>query len=251
MKRWTICLVLLCFALVSCSAARQRGMAGDTYVSTARPVFAARAASLPLLTSGFGFARLSATGVMGGLNVDTWLAIYGKDPGKGPFAVVAMAELDPLWFWNSALYHPFAVDWRPEVIDGMGFESCTYMVSERRDPFLALMDPEAQAAAEKGEVPPRRWVARVFAARSDFNQVKIVLEYREPLPQGVTTLDALPYGQANVLAEFEQRAREAFRLGGSVPAASIRNSMANGVRWQYLDEKILGTVTMRDVTTFD
>lgn len=250
MKRWTVCLSLLLLVLAGCTGAQQRGMAGDTYVSTSRPALAVRAASLPLITSGFGYAKMSEPGVLGGLSVDSWVAVYGKEPGKGPFAAVVMAELDSLWFWNNTLYHPFAVNHRPEVIDGMGFDACTYLVSERRDPFLALMDPESQAAAEKKEVSPRRWMARTFAARSNFNQVKIVLEYREPLPEGVTSLESLPYGQGSLLADFEQRAREAFRIG-NIPSASIVSGEARGIRWQYLDEKILGTVTMRDVTTRD
>ena len=247
MKFLTSCVALLLFVLAGCTAAQQRGMAGDTYVSTSRPAFSASAKQLPLLAAGFGRASLSETGVLGGLNVDAWIAVYGKGDGNGPLAIVAQGELDDPWNWNNALSHPFAIHEGADMLNGLGVETCTYMVSESRDAFLPFMQPQA-ASAEKDEGKPvRRWIARVFACRTDFNKGKIILEYREPLPEGFTSLTSVPYGMSDVIPAFEERARQTFEINMS-PAkpADIRQEYLSGLRWQYLDERFWGTVFLND-----
>ena len=90
-----------------------------------------------------------------------------------------------------------------ETIGGVGFQACTYVTSEKRDAFLPLEDPEgARILAQDGQ-PPRRWLARMFANRFDFDSDKIVLEYREPLPEDINSITALPLGRADYIAAFE------------------------------------------------
>lgn len=247
MKFLTSCVALLLFVLAGCTAVQQRGMVGATYVSTSRPAFSATAKQLPLLAAGFGRASLTETGVIGGLNVDAWISIYGKGDGNGPLAIVAQGELDDPWYWNNALYHPFAIHEGADVLNGLGVETCTYMVSESRDAFLPFMNPQASSAKKEGEVPTRRWIARVFACRTDFNKGKIIFEYREPLPEGFTSLTSVPYGMSDVIPAFEERARQAFEVNLS-PAQSgeIRQEYLAGINWQYLNERFWGTVFLND-----
>ncbi|HJA76939.1 MAG TPA: DUF4851 domain-containing protein [Candidatus Desulfovibrio gallistercoris] len=247
MKFLTSCVALLLFVLAGCTAAQQRGMAGDTYVSTSRPAFSAAAKQLPLLAAGFGRASLSESGVLGGLNVDAWIAVYGKGDGNGPLAIVAQGELDDPWNWNNALYHPFAIHEGADMLNGLGVETCTYMVSESRDAFLPFMQPQAASAKKDEDKPVRRWIARAFACRTDFNKGKIILEYREPLPEGFTSLTSVPYGMSDVIPAFEERARQAFEINMS-PAkpANIRQEYLSGLNWQYLDERFWGTVFLND-----
>lgn len=247
MKFLTSCVALLLFVLAGCTAAQQRGMTGTTYVSTSRPAFSATAKQLPLLAAGFGRSSLTESGVLGGLNVDAWIAVYGKGDGNGPLAIVAQGELDDPWNWNSALYHPFAIHEGADVLNGLGVETCTYMVSESRDAFLPFMRPQTASAKKDGETPARRWIARVFACRTDFNKGKLIFEYREPLPEGFTSLTSVPYGMSDFIPAFEERARQAFEVNLS-PAkpAEIRQEYLAGLNWQYLDEKFWGTVFLND-----
>lgn len=247
MKFLTSCVALLLFVLAGCTAAQQRGMAGNTYVSTSRPAFSATAKQLPLLAAGFGRASLSEAGVLGGLNVDAWIAVYGKGDGNGPLAIVAQGELDEPWNWNNALYHPFAIHEGADMLNGLGVETCTYMVSESRDAFLPFMQPQAASAKKDEGKPARRWIARVFACRTDFNRGKIILEYREPLPEGLTSLTSVPYGMSDVIPAFEERARQAFEVNMSPEKpAEIRQEYLAGLSWQYLDERFWGTVFLND-----
>lgn len=246
MKFLTSCLALLLFVLAGCTAAQQRGMSGDTYVSTSRPAFSASAKNLPLLAAGSGRASLTEAGVIGGLNVNAWLAVYGKSDGKGPLAIIAQGELDEPWYWNSALYHPFAIHEGADVIGGLGMETCTYMVSERRDAFLPLMDPQAAAMKDDDKAPARRWISRVFACRTNFNRGKIIFEYREPLPEAIQSLTSIPYGMSDVIPAFEERARQAFEVSLSPKPGEIRRDYLTSIDWQYLDEKFWGTVFLND-----
>ena len=246
MKFLTSCLALLLFVLAGCTAAQQRGMSGDTYVSTSRPAFSASAKNLPLLAAGFGRASLTEAGVIGGLNVNAWIAVYGTSDGKGPLAIIAQGELDEPWYWNSALYHPFAIHEGADVIDGLGMQTCTYMVSKRRDAFLPLMDPQAATVKDDDKTPVRRWISRVFACRTNFNRGKIIFEYREPLPEAIQSLTSIPYGMSDVIPAFEERARQAFKVSLSPKPGEIRRDYLTSINWQYLDEKFWGTVFFND-----
>ncbi|MDY3809024.1 DUF4851 domain-containing protein [Desulfovibrio porci] len=230
----------LMLMMVGCSAAQQRGMVGSAYVSTARPAIAVEAKNMPLLTAGRGSANLTRSSMAGGLPIRVWLAVYGAGD-ISPMAVVAQAEVPQGWYWDGIMRRPFSVDDGVEVFDGVGYQACTYIVDSSRDPFGALV------AGKTPEGRPVRWLARGFAARYNFNDDKIIMEYREPLPAGIESLSALPLGAADTLKDFEQRARETFSVG-PVPAdlSPLRQGYAQGVQWQYMDESFLGTVSQYD-----
>ena len=82
-------------------------------------------------------------------------------------------------------------------------------------------------------------------------QGREVVEYyvhREPLPEDITSITALPLGRADYIAAFEQRAREAFMVEtAAVPATGIMPQRNIGaLQWRYMDETFWGTVSPYD-----
>ena len=134
-----LCLVIM---LAGCVAGQQRGLVGDTYVSSSQPALALKARDLPLMGSMTGASRLTSSGAMGGLLVDSWVTVYGKGDGASPLAIVAHGEVPNGWYWDGIMRHPFSINEGVETIGGVGFQACTYVTSEKRDAFLPLEDPE-------------------------------------------------------------------------------------------------------------
>lgn len=233
------CLILLgVFALAGCEGALQRGMLGDAYVSTARPSITVAVKGMPVMTSGRGIANLFWSGMMGGLSIELWMAVYGSG-GLAPLAIVAQAQTPQGWHWDGIMTRPFSVDQGEEVFDGVSYQACTFLIDNpAEDAFGELV------TAVKPDGQPQKWMARAFAARYNFNDDKIIMEYREPLPEGVENLTALPLGYGGLLAEFAQRAREAFSVSaGPANPRGVRDNFLRGVRLQYLGEKFLGTAS--------
>lgn len=227
-----------------CTGAQQRGMLGSMYVSTARPAIAMEAKNLPLRTAGRSVVNLTWSSVLGGLPVQVWLAVYGATGPQSPMAIVAQAEVPDGWYWDGIMRRPFSVDEGVEIFDNVAYQACTYIVDGNRDPFGALVKDVPTADGQESV----RWIARGFAARYNFNEDKIILEYREPLPAEITSLSALPFGQADFVRGFEQRAREAF-IVGPLPSGTlqIKQGYAQGIQWQYMDQRFLGTVSKYDI----
>lgn len=235
---------LLSAALIGCVGALQRGMLGDTYISTARPAIALSVPSLPLMLSGQGTPNMSWTGMAGGLPIQVWLAVYGEG-GLSPMAIVAQAQTPQGWYWDAQLSSPFSVDQGVTGFNGVSYQGWTFIVNPENDPFSGLYT----AAHPDGQ--PQLWIARAYAARYNFNDDKIILQYREPLPQDITSLTELPYGRANFLQEFRERAANAFTVA-DCPAnpQNVKQSYANSIRWQYMNQNFLGSVS-KNYTIFD
>ena len=243
MKRMRqICfLALLLVFTTGCTAALQRGMVGPTYVSTARPAISLGVKDMPLIAGGQGQVNLDWTGVMGGLPVSVWMAAYGQGQPRSSLAVVAQVELSQGWYWNSDSTPPFSVDQANEVIGDTTFVACTVHADSSRDPFALL-------AGVQPDGPPVRWLVRSFTSRFNFNADKIILEYREPLPPQMEFLEVLTIGQTDQLIAFEQRARNAFVVG-PVPEnlKGLADPYMQNVRWQFMDQRFLGTASRYDV----
>lgn len=235
------CAAALLLMLTACQGALQRGMLGNAYVSTARPAISLEAKDLPLMTAGFGVCNLYWTGMMGGLPIDVWLAVYGQG-GLAPLAIVAQAQTPQGWYWDSQMRRPFSVDDTVEIFNGAAYQACTFIVDPARDPFGDL------ATGVRPDGQPQLWLVRAYASRFNFNSDKIIMEYREPLPEGLTSLTNLPYGQANVLRDFAQRAHDTFAVG-PCPArpADVKRGYPQGVQWQYMGQKFLGEASQYDL----
>lgn len=233
-------MALLAMLLAGCNAGLQRGMVGPVYVSTARPAISLTVKDMPLLTGGQGQCNLTWTSVLGGLPVSVWLAAYGQGTPQSPLAIVAQAELPHSWYWNSDSTPPFSVDHATEIIGGTQFSASTFIVDGARDPFSLL-------AGVQPDTPPVRWLVRSFTSRFNFNVDKVILEYREPLPEQMAFLDVLTIAQTDQLKAFEQRARNTF-IVGRVPENLIGlvDPYLKNVLWQFMDQYFLGTVSQYD-----
>ena len=189
-RRFPLVLVLavvLVAAMTGCRGALQRGMLGPAYISTARPDIAIEARNMPVMTEGRGMANLIWSDMIGGLPIQMWMAVYGEG-GLAPLAIVAQATVPQGWYWDGIMRHPQSVDEAVESFGGVGYQACTFIVDPARDPFSGLV------TTVHPDGSPQRWLARSFAARFNFNDDKIIMEYREPLPEGVDSLTALRAG---------------------------------------------------------
>ena len=228
---------------------QRRGLENDRYVSTARPSVSLGATSLPFLAGGEGRGRLVRCGVIGGLAFRSWYALYGT-PGKGPLGIVAHGELPVPWMWDGDMRRPFSVNAGTEVFGGTAFQAFTYLAETERDPFMRLTHPQA---LQRNDTAPQRWIVRAFASRCNFNRGKIVMEYREALPGDIVSLTALPYGKADYVNRFEQRAREAFSVQTPVNVAGNieRTYVESGILWHYVNEGFWGTASYAEALRDD
>lgn len=227
--------------LGACADALQRGLLDQAYISTARPSITLQAKNMPLMTGGRGMASLEWSSMLGGLTVDVWLAVYGEG-GLAPMAIVAQAQVPSGWYWDGIMRRPFSVDEGVEVFDGVGYQACTFIINPANDPFGSLV------TGVKADGSPQKWMVRAYAARYNFNNDKIIMEYREPLPDGVESLTALPLGQGDLLLAFAQRARDTFSVSaGPKNPQGVTDPYANSIRWQYMGQGFLGTASKDEV----
>lgn len=227
----------ICFILTGCQYALKRGIYKDAYISTARPAIMLHAKNMPFMLGGRGTCNLVWSDMAGGLPVSVWLSIYGAG-GLSPMAIMAQAQCPSGWCWDSDMRWPFSVDAALEEFNGTTYQACTYIVNPQNDPFGNMI------TSVQTDGTPQLWLVRAYAARFNFNHDKIIMEYREPLPQGITTLAALPQGSSDLLFEFANRARNALAVGNPPEnMQNIQTGYANAVRWQDMGNMFLGTAS--------
>lgn len=228
----------MAFLICGCNAVQQRGMAGNAYVSTSRPAICVDVRDMPLKTAGRGTGTLYKPALTGALTLDVRTAVYASTPEK-PMAVITHAELpSPRWIWSTVYPRVGGIHEGTEILDGQAFAAFTYLVPCRNDPFAGL------AGEEPAEGQQTYWLARYFAARLNFNNDKLILEYREPAPAEFgQSLSTIPYGMTDALAAFEDRARKAFTLTSpDVEAGSVVVGYPTGVRFSQMSDPYLGDV---------
>ncbi len=242
--------LLLTILLLGCSAVQQRGVAGNAYVSTSRPAVAVHVKDMPLVTSGRGTGRLYRPN-MAAVPVNVRTAVFGTK-ASAPMAIVTHAELpNDFWIWTSVYPRPRSSKLTTEVIGGQPFAAFTYLVPCKNDPYAGLVGDPTQIVKEgykDGDDPaPAYWLARYLAIRTNFNHDKIILEYREPAPRGLETMESIPFGMTDQIREFEERARKAFTLGLPDPKLGpIQDGFPQGVRWQFMSDPYLGDVLFQE-----
>lgn len=235
-------LVVAVFLLGGCQGLK-RGIDGSALVSTAQPDISVSVSSLPLRTGGEFTAAITTDSSLGGISVPSWLAVYGGETPTAPMAIVAYAVAPEPWYWDSELAPLFSISKGVVMLGTVGFQSATYRVSGARDAFAPLVPVEDPDSLQ--------WIARRFARRDDFNQVKITLEYREPLPEnflsqgGVITFEGRRFLEA-----FEQRSMQIFTIAAApASAANLVPRYPEGLRLRYLDTNFFGT--MSRIVAFD
>lgn len=245
-KLWlSLLLGVLVMGICACGESLRRGMLGNAYISTARPAISIEARNMPLMEAGQGLCNLFWSGMAGGLTIQMWIAVYGEG-GLAPLAVTAQAQTPSGWFWDGIMRQPGSVDEASVNFNGVNYQACTFIVNPAKDPFgnfVTGVKPDGQ---------PQLWVARYFAARYNFDDDKIILRYMEPLPDAIVNLSEMPLGYGNFLAEFAARAQNAF-IVANVPSdlGEVRKSYVQGVNWQYMGERFLGTVSKNITFSMD
>lgn len=239
--RRPLVLVLLFAFLTACQAGgMQRGLSQKSYLSTTRPAIQLEAKNLPLIGSERRTVKLPNAGFLGGLPLDAWITVYGSQDSA--MAIVAHVDLPPGWFWDANMEHPFAVDttWLP--VGDFSFFAQTFMEIPGKNPFVDQSQNEAKKA----------WLVRSYSARVANDRSKLILEYREPAPEGVTTVQAFPYGQADLLKDFAKRADQTFSAQRPhILPASLAFQAIPHLHTQYISEHFLGTASPIDaLSTF-
>ncbi len=231
-----LAIISLLISSCACVSGLQRGVTdpGGAYVSNARPALQVSVADMPLVTHGAGSGTLMDPGVVGGLSVDTWLAVYARGP-EGPMAVVLHAELDNVWYWSTVWPHAGSLDPGTDVISGQAFAGCTFGEPARGDAFAGLAGEDVSDKAL--EERPVYWLTRYMAAVLGHNDEKLVLLYREPMPETLSPEE---------LAAFRKRATAAFTITAP-DGSAVRRAYPEGVRWRLVNDHVLGPVMTRAI----
>lgn len=238
-----IVVLAVCSLLAACSGLK-RGMVGTQMVSSARPAVEMSVPSLPLRTAGFTVASVTTGDALGGVPVEAWLAVYGGTTLTEPMAIVSLAVTPSSYVWDSDMSHVFSVDKGIVEYDGATYHTCTYVITGERDAFSSLLPPQDG----KGT----KFLARRFAHRSNFNENKVTLEYREPLPEDIVELVDLALYSREYLSAFEQRAYNAFVVGAYQQTTStVVNSYLKDVQVRFLNNNFFGTMTRIVSTDID
>lgn len=208
-------LVLLAFLAAAC-APLTRGLSGDAVVSSSRPPLLVRpAAGFDLLGSGAASPMLDTE--LGLRHADVGWAFYADATRERQLAVL-LSEAPDGWQWELDVSSPWREVRRDVYASGPArFAGATFLMPASADPFATMLPAPPTLQADEGEW---RWLVRRYTQLSDFRAVKLVVEYREPIPAGVgeQLADALDAGQqpsgraAALLGEFEARSREAFSV---------------------------------------
>ena len=224
--------------LSGCLPGEQRGVSGQNYVSSTRPRIEISAKSFQLVGSTYRIIKLEGMGMVGGVPLETNLTYYTEPKAK---LLVAHAHVPPGWQWDANPWQTFSVDRTEESLGGIGFHAQTFLTIPYKN---ALASDEESAAAKEQKIDDR-WVVRNFSRRFNNNRSKIIIEYREKLPQGVDKLTALPYGSTDFLPAFAERARKAFTVNKDmVPDTELHHVPLEGVRIRYLGEHFFGTASL-------
>ncbi len=200
----------------------RRGLAGDMLASSARPALLVRPASA-LAPAGAGVADIAPDTASATGSARVYYALHASPTRGGsggtPVRLAALlAEASSEYRW------PLDVAPGPDVMV-VGARSATGQLAGmtvHAATFALPTDRDALAPAFGDDPAPWRSGALVrrFTGLAEMRHVKLVVEYREPLPggDGKGADDAPRFGRPAVLddpaalAAFEARAEQAFRL---------------------------------------
>ena len=230
------CLALFSVSLLLLSCTQVRGLGDGRYSSSTRPALRVAVPALTAQGTEHRIIKLPNMGVLGGLNLDTWITVFGTS--EGPMAVSGHADLPAGWEWDANMSHPFAVNEEWVNLGGVPFFAQTTLEDERHNPFV-------EAQAEKTE-HPAFWLVRSFQARFNNYHTKLILEYRERAPMELTNLAHIPFGQSNLLSDFAKRAEQAFSIDSRVNTQAETLSRIPGLHTRYLDAHFFGSASPID-----
>lgn len=230
MSRIILALIGACILLAACTILGkkrplQRGLVGETFVSTGQPAFALQAEPYLALKSAGVMDLQLQTPQLGSTNASAscWYALYvdeGDEARAMPPAVriavthdstskasallAILVDAQNPWQWEmSVASGHLEVHADTLEIDGKPAHAATYVLTQNKDPWAQLMS-RAGFAGQSTDTLVRRFTLLMQKRRA-----KLIIEYREPL---MTSSAVRPLEDFAALAAFEQRAREAFNL---------------------------------------
>lgn len=201
--RLLLCSVVL-LMVFACTPLR-RGFEGATLISPAQPPLSVSVA-MPLLTSGQIEPFLYTD--RGFQFPETLVAVYGTNAASPMAISVLSVTPNNLWTWDPLT---FSTPDRPVsssvAFGGESFDGSLHIINGARDPFAPLFTADETAQAKLN------WIAQRYACRMQFDHVKIILEYREPLSEtlaaAIGSSPEVPVYNPEVQA-FQARAAKAF-----------------------------------------
>lgn len=224
-------LVAAAVLLATACAPLTRGLSGKDVVSSSRPPVLVRpAAGFDLLGSGAASPLLDTE--LGLRHADVGWAFYADVTRERQLAVL-LSEVPGGWQWELDVSSPWREVRRDAYATGPArFIGATFLMPASADPFALMLPAPPTLHADEGEW---RWLVRRYTQLSDFRAVKLVVEYREPIPAGVgeQLTDALDAGQqpaghaAALLGEFEARSRAAFTVLAYPEAGAMAERFAS------------------------
>lgn len=241
MKIGKLLLLALVCALGAC-APLQRGFEGSALISSAKPEVMLSAPGLPVLTEGKTEPFLYTD--RGYQFPPTVLGVYGTD-AKSPMAITVLSVVpDELWEWDSAEFSgPHGAKTEGAMLGGQAFYGTVRVVNGQKDPFSPLF------AENEEQFASLNWMAQRFVLLENFRSAKIILEYREPLPEslaGVTEL--MPFNEQ--VRAFTERAAKAFQVQfGSSEVTLPKPAEApylNSLNGKYLGS-FLGSMSPKEI----
>lgn len=223
---------VLTLAVLACTACTplMRGFQQGELVSQNAPPVTIQS-SLPLLTKGQSapFVQVDMTFA----NPQTWLAVYGGQTPSAPVAVAVYSVAPTNLQWDLAGIELVDSPVVNEVaFGGHTFSSIFRVISGQRDPFTPLTAADADSADKMV------WLSQRFVSLEDFRKTKIILEYRELMPESLADMAGTP-GLLLLRPEtqaFAQRAQAAFtvQFAYTGPAIARAPYLGDTVNQRYL-----------------
>ncbi|MEG2140605.1 MAG: DUF4851 domain-containing protein [Bilophila sp.] len=241
MKTMRLMSFLLVLALVACTPLR-RGFEGSTLVSPAQPPLSVTV-DMPLLASGQIAPYLYTD--RGYQFPDTLVAVYGTNAASPLALSVLSVTPNNKWTWDPLT---FSSPDRPVssnvAFGGEAFAGSVHRINGAKDPFAPLF------AADEGARGKLNWIAQRFACRMQFDQVKIILEYREPLSATLAaTLGSsteIPLYNQEVQA-FQARAAKVFAVQFAYTGPTVgQPPYIKSLNSRYLGA-FLGSMSVKDL----
>ncbi len=238
-----VVLAVIAFCLLAACGTKplRRGLIASSFVSTARPtlVFTPVSGFKP---DASGLTDVSPEADKGFPSARAWYAVYSGGNANAAVLEATESEAVPLplpgerarlvfllsevthetWKWDMDV-RPASPSLRAfsDSIGPLNFEEATFVLSpgfQAGDPRLPI-DPFDGLFTDPGQPWRRGSLVRRYTALPEIQRVKIIIEYREPLPAGfdAATPDVQDFLPLDMLLAFERRAHAAFTLAGAVP----------------------------------
>ncbi len=198
--------LLFVLVLATGCASLQRGTAGDGLTSTSQPDVYITTPDLTVVASAAANPNLYTS--IGYRGVQMW---YQLSAPKGKIneaqAVTIISKVPNGWEWELDLSASLNdVSTGTVTLGDRKFTVATYILEADDNAFTEMVK-------EKEGSAPEKWLARRFTRLDYFRTVKLVMDYREPLPAIFDNgFDLMNEEQVKILNEFAARAEKVFNV---------------------------------------